>query len=378
MGRSLSPLADRSYTQHSKPLSQEDVSMPVADLQDFELSSSVLLSRPDVQVLGADAERELLLELDECKKLLIEGYCRIQPVAPPRSGNDLDIQNVVRDLLNMAPPRGAEVQTLRSIAIRYRGCRTRLAMANLRLVAHMAKRYRNRGLSTPDLIQEGFCGLLTAIDRFDPTKRTRLASYAVWWIRQSLQRAVAAGAYPVRLNPRHLRRLAAHSPLPDHSGSTARQSRPSVAAANTIRQILSATRPAISLNTAVRSEEGSCLLDALTYPAHDDAETFGLNEYVEAMIQQLKPREQVVLRLRFGLNGKECLSLSQVSQVLDVSKERIRQIQDEALQKLRSLAPTKPPCEVTGKQERAAQNSGGQGGIWPVLPYSFGGTAPPS
>ena len=78
----------------------------------------------------------------------------------------------------------------------------------MRLVAHVAKRFRDRGIAYSDLLQEGFCGLLEAIDRFDLTHETKLATYATWWIRQAMQRAVAAGAYPVRLSPRHLRQLA--------------------------------------------------------------------------------------------------------------------------------------------------------------------------
>ena len=78
----------------------------------------------------------------------------------------------------------------------------------MRLVAHVAKRFRDRGIPYSDLLQEGFCGLLEAIDRFDLIHQTKLATYATWWIRQSMQRAVASGAYPVRLTPRHLRQLA--------------------------------------------------------------------------------------------------------------------------------------------------------------------------
>ena len=81
-------------------------------------------------------------------------------------------------------------------------------MANVRLVAHVAKRYHDRGIPPGDLIQEGFCALLVAIDRFDVVNETRLATYAIWWIRQAIQRAVAGGAYPVRLNPRQLHQLA--------------------------------------------------------------------------------------------------------------------------------------------------------------------------
>ncbi|MGD0042488.1 MAG: sigma factor-like helix-turn-helix DNA-binding protein, partial [Isosphaeraceae bacterium] len=120
----------------------------------------------------------------------------------------------------------------------------------------------------------------------------------------------------------------------------------SVGSSSTIWQIQSATRPTISLNANLRADEGLSLLDALTYPAAEEAPTGELDEFLVALTEQLKPREQLVIQLRFGLAGKECHSLSQVSEVLDVSKERVRQIQEGALQKLRSLARGKAHCEA--------------------------------
>jgi RNA polymerase primary sigma factor len=319
--------------------------------QPDDLSSSILLNRADVRVLTPEAERELLVDLDACKTLLKEEYTLLQELRGEavEIGDDFDVQDVVRALLaDSDDPTGRE-QALRSLASRYNQLRTRLAMANLRLVAHVARRYRDRGLSLSDLIQEGFCGLLTAIDRYDTSNTTRLASYAVWWIRQALQRAVAAGAYPVRLNPRHLQKLAESSFEDENPGARPRRPR-SQAAAATLKQIHSATRPAVSLNATHWSGEGGLsLLDTLSYPPDDEVDHLDLDEQVASLIEQLKPREQTVLRLRFGLNGHECHSLSQVSQVLDVSKERIRQIQDAALAKLRALAQQERVyCEAVG------------------------------
>jgi len=318
--------------------------------QPDDVSSSILLSRADVRVLTPEAERELLVDLDACKKLLGEEYTLLQELRGDDAdlGEDFDVQDVVRALLaDSEDPTGRE-QALRSLASRYNQLRTRLAMANLRLVAHVARRYRDRGLSISDLIQEGFCGLLTAIDRYDTSNTTRLASYAVWWIRQALQRAVAAGAYPVRLNPRHLQKLAESSFEDENPGARPKRPR-SQAAAATLKQIHSATRPAVSLNAPSRSEGSLSLLDTLSYPPDDEVEHLDLDEQVSSLIEQLKPREQTVLRLRFGLSGEECHSLSQVSQVLDVSKERVRQIQDAALAKLRALAKQERVyCEAAG------------------------------
>lgn len=317
--------------------------------QPDDLSSLAMLNRADVRVLTPEQERELLVDLDACKKLLMEEYTRLQGSRGRKAGIDadaeLDVQDVVRALLDDDGGAMGCEKSLRALAARYGQLRTRLAMANLRLVAHVARRYRDRGLSLSDLLQEGFCGLLTAIDRYDTTNTTRLASYAVWWIRQALQRSVAASAYPVRLNPRHLQKLAESNFDDEGPGAGAGPKRaPSPAAAATLKQIHSATRPAVSLNAAYRTEGGMSLLDTLSYPPQDEAEHLDLDEQVGSLIQQLKPREQTVLRLRFGLDGEECRSLSQVSAVLDVSKERIRQIQDAALAKLRKLAQEERVC----------------------------------
>jgi RNA polymerase primary sigma factor len=314
-------------------------------LQNYDLASAALLNRADVQVLSADQERALVLELDKCKHRLLEVRQSLGGELSGTSPEDDEIQAIVRHLLDRSTAKTELVSHLVPLAEQYNEIRTRLAMANLRLVAHVAKKYRNRGINSSDLLQEGFCGLLKAIDRFEPAKETRLASYAVWWIRQALQRAVAAGAYPVRLNPRHLQQLALNNTpeaLPRKPGRKPRSS----GSANTIRQIQSATRPTISLNANLRADEGSSLLDALTYPPAQEAPTGELDEYLVTLMEQLKPREQVVIQLRFGLAGKECHSLSQVSEVLDVSKERVRQIQEGALQKLRSLARGKVYCEA--------------------------------
>ncbi|MGC8639922.1 MAG: sigma-70 family RNA polymerase sigma factor [Isosphaeraceae bacterium] len=320
--------------------------MSLEHFEQYDLTSAALLNRPDVQVLRPEEERALLVELDRCKQLLL----RLAPAgdeAISESQPEREIQDFVRALLHQDGIKDEVQQRMARLADRYNEIRTRLAMANLRLVAHVARKYRNRGISSSDLLQEGFCGLLKAIDRFEPGKKTRLASYAVWWIRQALQQAVAAGAYPVRLNPRHLQQLAQSNPELASSRKPGRNSS-SVGRSATIEHIHSATRPTVSLNARLRADEGSCLLSTLTYPAREEETSSELDEFLVVLMRQLKPREQVVLQLRFGLGGQECHSLSQVSEVLDVSKERIRQIQEGALEKLRSLARGKVLCEAVG------------------------------
>ena len=171
------------------------------DLSKREVPWHAVLNAPEAIVLGAREERELLVELVECRDRILaslpEASC--EPADPNFA---MDFQQRVRELVSR--PAGFEPlwDELQPLAKRYQEIRSKLALANVRLVAHVAKPYQNRGIPPADLIQEGICSLLAAIDRFDVTKETRLATYAIWWIRQGIQRAIAAGAYPVRLNPR--------------------------------------------------------------------------------------------------------------------------------------------------------------------------------
>lgn len=311
----------------------------------FELEDSALLSREEARVLDAAEERALLVELCACRRQLLEGCVRLQLVASDGELLELDVQELIRGLVDLPAEADAEVERLLGLASRHQWIRNKLAMANLRLVAHVVKRYRNRGLAASDLLQEGFCGLMKAIDRFDCQKETRLASYAVWWIRQALQRAVAAGAYPVRLNPRHLQQLA-HSAMiqGDQAATAVGGSERSVGALETIVRIQAATRATVSLNAGIDGQIRGSLLEALTDSPQDETRPAELDEDLFVMLNRLRPREQAVLRLRYGLAGEACHSLSQVSQILAVSKERIRQIQEAAIRKLRRLSEARAYC----------------------------------
>ena len=206
-------------------------------------------------------------------------------------------------------------------------------------MAHVAKKFRDRGISSSDLIQEGFCGLLEAIDRFDLTHETKLATYATWWIRQAMQRALAAGAYPVRLSPRHLRQLAQNQDEIDGAeGAAAAVAVPGTASPEVIRRIHAATRPTVSLDASLDAESHFRLSQTMSDPGGDRTGAVDTDEAVDRLMQALRPRERQVLSLRFGLGGQSRLSLSEVGKVLAVSKERVRQIQDRALEKLRAVA----------------------------------------
>jgi RNA polymerase primary sigma factor len=284
------------------------------------------------QLLTAAEERKLLRELAEVKQKLQDGLSRVSSRSWPEAtegGMDL-AQYVAFTCLDASPQVGAR---LGAIVRRYTDLRSRLAMANIRLVAHVAKRFRERGISYADLLQEGFCGLLEAIDRFDLSHETKLATYATWWIRQAMQRAVASGAYPVRLSPRHLRQLAQNQDDLDHN-----QSDKAPSSTEMIRRIHTATRPTISLDASLDADGQFSLLQMMSDPESDHTSDVDTTETITRLMESLRPREREVLALRFGLGGTAKLSLSQVGRALSVSKERVRQIQDRALEKLRKVA----------------------------------------
>ena len=297
------------------------------------------LDSSDTQVLETAEERTLLRELSLCKTKLADALARIPGHDGPTEGdNPQAIAHQIAEFYASHDPIEAR---LGAIYRRYSELRGKLALANMRLVAHVAKRFRDRGVSYTDLIQEGFCGLLEAIDRFDLNHETKLATYATWWIRQSMQRAVASCAYPVRLSPRHLRQLAQNqdevAPAMAATAGTGLAGGSPVSS-ETIRHIHAATRPTISLDATLDSDSNFNLMQTMSDPEGDRTADIDMDETVGKMMEALRPREQQVLALRFGLGGESRLSLSQVGKVLEVSKERVRQIQDRALQKLRAVA----------------------------------------
>ncbi|WP_435015428.1 sigma-70 family RNA polymerase sigma factor [Tundrisphaera sp. TA3] len=297
------------------------------------------LDSSETQVLETAEERSLLRELAICKAKLADALATIPGSDVPTDGDNP--QAIALQIAEFYASHDPVEARLGAIYSRYSELRGKLALANMRLVAHVAKRFRERGVSYTDLIQEGFCGLLEAIDRFDLTHETKLATYATWWIRQSMQRAVASGAYPVRLSPRHLRQLAQNQEdvAPNSAAPGGVGLAPgSPVSTETIRHIHTATRPTISLDATIDSDSSFNLMQTMSDPEGDRTSDIDMDETVGKMMESLRPREQQVLALRFGLGGEARLSLSQVGKVLEVSKERVRQIQDRALQKLRQVA----------------------------------------
>jgi RNA polymerase primary sigma factor len=297
-----------------------------------------LLNCAEAKVLSTVEERKLLVELADCKQQILAGRARADDAGWDESLSQNEFQQLVRDLADsdvthLDPPAKA----LTRLARTYQEIRAKLAMANVRLVAHVARRYHDRGIPSGDLIQEGFCALLVAIDRFDLVNESRLATYAIWWIRQAIQRAVAGGAYPVRLNPRQLHQLAqAQATIGNDRERVLRSDPPRRNISPTIEHVFAATRPVLSLDAPSRIDGTTTIGEFLIPPDDEDSQADDAQLSVGDLIKTLGPREQLTLKLRFGLGGESPRTLIEVSKVLGVSKERVRQIQNRALKKLRS------------------------------------------
>ena len=240
----------------------------------------------------------------------------------------------------------AEIKALQLDVDRGSDAKKRLAEANLRLVVSIAKRYVGRGMFFLDLIQEGNLGLIKAVEKFDYRKGYKFSTYATWWIRQAITRAIADQARTIRIPvhmvetinklirvSRQLLQELGREPTPEEIAEEMKMP------VERVREILKISQEPVSLETPIGEEEDSHLGDFIkddNVPVPADAATFTLlKEQLEEVLGTLTEREQKVLTLRFGLEDGRARTLEEVGKEFNVTRERIRQIEAKALRKLR-------------------------------------------
>ena len=239
-----------------------------------------------------------------------------------------------------------EVELATSILEGNEKAKKRLTEAILRLVVSIAKRYVGRGMHFLDLIQEGNVGLIKAVEKFDHTKGFKFSTYATWWIRQAITRAIADQARTIRI-PVHMvetinRLKKVQSQLLHENGCEPTEeliAETMDLPVERVREIMRVAQETVSMETPIGPEEDSRLMDFIRDEealAPDEAALKTItNEDIDSVLKTLTPREEQVIRLRFGLVDGRCHTLEQVGEQFQVTRERIRQIEAKALRKLR-------------------------------------------
>ena len=297
-------------------------------------SGDELLLDNDMDMEGLDDEEEV--ELDKIDLSVPEGVSIEDPVR-------MYLKEIGKVSLLSADE---EIELAKRMEKGDEAAKKRLAEANLRLVVSIAKRYVGRGMLFLDLIQEGNLGLIKAVEKFDYRKGYKFSTYATWWIRQAITRAIADQARTIRIPvhmvetinklirvSRQLLQELGREPTPEEIAEEMDMP------VDRVREILKISQEPVSLETPIGEEEDSHLGDFIqddNVPVPADAAAFTLlKEQLVEVLSTLSDREQKVLRLRFGLDDGRARTLEEVGKEFNVTRERIRQIEAKALRKLR-------------------------------------------
>ena len=326
--------------------SLEQIDLDVEQIDDIYIR----LEDMEIDIVG-EKDEDMLMDADEEGD---EAEDENEMIAAPKGINVDDPVRMYLKEIGRIPLLEAEeeVELAKRMEAGDELAKQELAEANLRLVVSIAKRYVGRGMLFLDLIQEGNLGLMKAVEKFDYKKGFKFSTYATWWIRQSITRAIADQARTIRI-PVHMvetinklvrvqRQLVqelGRDPTPEEISHEMNMEE------DKVREIMKIAQEPVSLETPIGEEEDSHLGDFIEDDnalAPADAATFTmLREQLVEVLDSLTPREQKVLRLRFGLDDGRARTLEEVGKEFDVTRERIRQIEAKALRKLRHPSRSK-------------------------------------
>jgi RNA polymerase primary sigma factor len=270
--------------------------------------------------------------------------------------DDENILSLYLKEINRIPllTRTEEEQTAGLAAKGDKTAKNRLIKANLRFVVNVAKKYQNQGLPLADLISEGNIGLINAIERFDVTKGYHFISYAVWWIRQAILKAICEKSRMIRLPLNRANELVQIEKVRKELGGSGRGDSEIVEIARQldmdedhVADLINISRDLISLDTPIYDEKDSSLLsdfveDRGYKPPHEVVVDKALQEEINQVLDTLSQKEADIIQYRFGLNGRRPMSLKEIGSRYKLTKERIRQIEKKALKRLQHPSRSAP------------------------------------